>query len=456
LIKYTVTMINEAIFKAYDIRGIYPGELNEDIVYKITQAYAKLVQPKRIVLGRDVRLSGPSLWKAAAQGLTDHGVDVIDIGVITTDMMYFATAAYPDADGGITISASHNPREYNGLKLMRKGAVSISGDTGIKDIKKSVLEGYIYKAEKPGHVEQREIVDDYLKKCSSMFDISAVKPLKVVANGMFGPIIKIVRKLQLPVTLVTLNEEPDGSFPKGPPDPLLKENQTETSELIKTSKADLGVAWDGDADRFFLFDENGRWIPGYYITAFLGADFARKFPGAKIIHDPRLTWATEEMVKAAGGAPLENKVGHSFLKERMRKEDAVFAGEMSGHYYFRDFYYADNGLIPFLLILEIISKSEKKTSEIFEPYFSEYFISGEINTKLGIDRRPDEILAELEKKYGDAKIEHMDGLSVEYPNWRANIRSSNTEPLLRLNVEGKSQAVVDEKTEEILSVFSPS
>lgn len=449
-------MINEAIFKAYDIRGIYPDELNEDIVYKITQAYAKLIQPKKVVLGRDVRISGPSLWKAAAQGLIDHGVDVIDIGVITTDMMYFATAAYPDVDGGITISASHNPREYNGLKLMRKGAVSISGDTGIGDIKNMVLEGYVLKAEEPGHIEQREITDDYLKKCVSIFDISAVKPFKVVANGMFGPIIEIVRKLSLPITLVTLNEEPDGSFPKGPPDPLLKENQTETSELIRTSKADLGAAWDGDADRFFLFDENGRWIPGYYTTAFLGAYFARKFPGAKIIHDPRLTWATEETVRDAGGVPIENKVGHSFLKERMRKEDAAFAGEMSGHYYFRDFYYADNGLIPFLLILEIISNSGKKVSEIFEPYFSKYFISGEINTKLGSSQRPADILMELEKKYGDAEIGHIDGLSLEYPDWRANIRASNTEPLLRLNVEGKSRAIVDEKTEEILSVFRPS
>ncbi|HUX36080.1 MAG TPA: phosphomannomutase/phosphoglucomutase [Candidatus Paceibacterota bacterium] len=446
-------MVNEAIFKAYDIRGIYPDELNDDVIYKIAQAYARLVRPKRVVLGRDVRISGPSLWKAAAQGLTDHGVDVIDIGVITTDMMYFATAEYPDVDGGITISASHNPREYNGLKLMRKGAVSISGDTGIKDIKNSVIEGYSYKAEKPGNIEQREIVDDYLKKCASVSDISAIKPLKVVANGMFGPIIKIVRELSLPITLVTLNEEPDGNFPKGAPDPLLKENQTETLELVRTSKADLGVAWDGDADRFFLFDENGRWISGYYLTAFLGADFARKIPGAKIIHDPRLTWATEEMVKAAGGIPLENKVGHSFIKERMRKEDAVFAGEMSGHYYFKNFYYADNGLIPFLLVLEIVSKSGKKVSEIFEPYFSKYFISGEINTRLDADRNPADIFTDLEKKYGDAKIEHIDGLSVEYADWRANIRASNTEPLLRLNVEGKSQGIVDEKTKEILSLF---
>lgn len=447
-------MVNESIFKAYDIRGIYPEELNEDVVYKIAQAYAKLVRPKRVVLGRDVRLSGPSLWNSAARGLNDHGVDVVDIGVITTDMMYFASAAYPDVDGGITISASHNPREYNGLKLMRKGAVPISGDTGIKEIKNSVVEGYSFKAEKPGGIERRDITDDYLKKCISLIDLPKIKNFKVAANGMFGPIIKIARKLPLPVEWATINEEPDGSFPKGPPDPLLKENWAETAELVRSSKADFGAAWDGDADRFFVFDENGRWIPGYYLTAFIGSGLAKKIPGAKIIHDTRLTWATKEMVSAAGGIAIENKVGHAFIKERMRKEDAVFAGEMSGHYYFRDFYYADNGLIPFLLFLEMISQSGKKVSEIFDPYFSKYFISGEINTKLSPSQNAADILTELENKYSDSKIEHIDGLSVEYSDWRANIRPSNTEPLFRLNVEGKSQAIVEEKTKEILSVYA--
>ncbi|MEY4731726.1 MAG: phosphomannomutase/phosphoglucomutase, partial [Candidatus Parcubacteria bacterium] len=284
-------MIADSIFKAYDIRGVYPDELDEDVVYRIAQAYAKLIAPKTVVLGRDVRLSGPSLWDAAMRGLTDHGVDVLDIGVVTTDMMYFATAAAA-VDGGITISASHNPGQYNGLKLMRKGAVAISGDTGIRDMHQMVVSGYAHQAERKGTVEQLDIAAAYIKKCLSFIDVSAVKPMKVVVNGMFGPVVGNVKRLGLPLELVLLNAEPDGSFPKGPPDPLLKENQTETVELIRSSGADMGAAWDGDADRFFLFDETGRQIPGYYLTAFLGAHFAERIPGAKIIHDPRLTWAT--------------------------------------------------------------------------------------------------------------------------------------------------------------------
>jgi phosphomannomutase len=437
-------VITESIFKAYDIRGVYPSELNEDIVYKIAQAYAKLVGPKRVVLGKDVRLSGPSLWDAAARGLTDHGVDVLDIGVITTDMMYFATAAY-DVDGGITISASHNPREYNGMKLMRKGAVPISGDTGIKEMKDMVVQGYAFKAEQPGTIEKIDITDGYVKKCMSFIDPLAVRPLTVAVNGMFGPVVGNVRRLPLPLKLAPLNDVPDGSFPKGPPDPLLEENRHETVLLVRNSSADLGAAWDGDADRFFLFDETGRFIPGYFLTAYLGAYFAKKFPGAKVIHDPRLTWATERAVADAGGVPVVNKAGHSFIKERMRKEDAVFAGEMSGHFYFRDFYYADNGLVPFLIMLEILSRSGKKTSELFDPYFATYFISGELNSKLSPDARVPDILAKLERTYADAEISRVDGLSVEYGDWRANIRASNTEPLLRLNVEAKSEELMREK-----------
>lgn len=444
--------MTEAIFKAYDIRGVYPDELNEDIVYKIAQAYAKLIQPKTVVLGKDVRLSGPSLWDAAMRGLTDHGVDVLDIGVVTTDMMYFATAASA-VDGGITISASHNPGQYNGLKLMRKGAVAISGDTGIQDIKQMVVSGYAYQAEKKGTVEQLNIIDAYIKKCLTFIDVSAVKPMKVVVNGMFGPVAENVKRLGLPLELALLNAEPDGSFPKGPPDPLLKENQTETVELIRSSGANLGAAWDGDADRFFLFDETGRQIPGYYLTAFLGAHFAERIPGAKIIHDPRLVWATEEHVRTAGGVPIVNKAGHSFIKERMRSEDAVFAGEMSGHFYFRDFWYADNGLIPFLVVLEILSRSGKKLSELFDSYFASYFISGELNTKLAPGASVPEILAHIEAKYADATIEKIDGLSLAYPEWRANIRSSNTEPLLRLNVEARKEEFVAQKVQEIQGLY---
>ena len=414
-------MLAENIFKAYDIRGVYPDELNEETVYRIAQAYAKLIAPRTVVLGRDVRLSGPALWDAAARGLMDHGVDVLDIGVITTDMMYFATAAY-DVDGGITISASHNPGAYNGMKLMRKGAVAVSGDTGIREMKDLVAGGYAHRASQPGTIKPLDITDGYIAKCRSFVDVAAIRPLTVVVNGMFGPVVGNVERLGLPLKLVRLNASPDGSFPKGPPDPLLKENQTETTELVRSSGADLGAAWDGDADRFFLFDETGRQIPGYYLTAFLGAHFAQKFPGAKVIHDPRLTWATERSVRDAGGVPVVNKAGHSFIKERMRSEDAVFAGEMSGHFYFRDYWYADNGLIPFLLILEIVSRSGKKVSELLEPYFAEYFISGEVNTRLVPGREVSTILADLERRYADAKVEHIDGLSIAYPDWRTSAR----------------------------------
>ena len=445
--------INEEIFKAYDIRGLYPDELNEDLAYKIAQAYCKLINPKTVVLGRDVRTSGPSLWEATAKGFTDHGVDVVDIGVITTDMLYFASAEY-GYDGGITISASHNPREYNGMKMMRGGGVPISGETGIQEIKDIILGNYSHKAEAPGKISKKDIQEKYLKKCASLVNISAIKKMKIVVNGMFGPVVKNIEALNLPIELIKLNSDPDGSFPKGPPDPLLPENRTETIELIKNSNVAFGGAWDGDADRFFLFDENGRFIPGYFLTAFLGERFAQRETGAVVIYDPRLTWAVKDVVKASGGRALVNRVGHSFIKERMRKESAVFGGENSGHFYFRDFYYADNGLIPFLLILEIVSTSDKKVSELFNPYFEKYFITDENNFALTSQEEINAVLAKAQEKYSDAKIENIDGISIEYPDWRVNIRSSNTQPLLRVNLEAKSATLRDEKLEEIVRLVS--
>jgi phosphomannomutase len=452
---YNRKMVHEGIFKAYDIRGIYPSEIDEDAVYRIAQAYAKFLNPKRVVLGRDVRVSGKSLFDAAARGLTEHGVHVTDIGVVTTDMMYFAAAAY-DADGGITISASHNPAEYNGLKFVRKGGVPISGDSGMKEIKRLVLEGYAYRAGDPGEISAKEILPDYLAKCLSFIDAGSLKPLRVVANGMFGPAVQNLAAANLPITVIPLNEVPDGTFPKGQPDPLQEKNREETVALIQQVKPDLGAAWDADADRFFLFDETGRYIPGYYLTAFFGEYFARKHPNARVIHDARLVWAVEERVKAAGGLPLSNKAGHSFIKERMRKEDAVFAGEMSGHYYFRDFYYADNGLIPFLLVLQIVSETGRNVSALFEPYFQSYFISGEINVKLARQDAVPEILARIEAAYPDARTDKMDGLSLGYADWRANVRGSNTEPLLRLNVEARSPDVLKDRTSELKSLIESS
>ncbi|MEO8065467.1 MAG: phosphomannomutase/phosphoglucomutase [Candidatus Doudnabacteria bacterium] len=444
--------IDPTIFKAYDIRGVYPSQINEEAVYKIAQAYAKFVNPKTVVLSRDVRLSGPALFEAVKNGLVDHGVNVIDIGIGTTDMFYFAVANY-GYDGGMMISASHNPGEYNGLKIVREKSIPTSGDTGIEELKRLVLADYKFKAETSGNLQTKDVAVDYLAKCASFIDSKKLKVLKVVVNGMFGPAVQNVFKLNLPVELVPLNEVPDGHFPKGAPDPLLEQNRTETTELVKSSKADMGAAWDADADRFFLFDENGRFIPGYYLTAFLGRYFAQKIPGAKIIFDPRATWATIDSVTKAGGVPLMNKAGHSFIKERMRKEDAVFGGEMSGHFYFKDFFYCDNGLIPFLLILEIVSGSGKKVSELFEPFFEQYFVSGEINTSLQSDSQIAETFERIEKEFKDSAIDRTDGLSLEYSDWRANIRSSNTQSLIRLNVEARDPETLKVATQSLLELI---
>jgi phosphomannomutase len=442
------------IFKAYDIRGIYPTEINEDIVYKIAQAYAKIISPKTVALGRDVRISGDKLWEAAKRGLIDHGVNVIDIGIISTDMLYFAVANY-GYDGGITISASHNPAEYNGMKLVRSGAVPVSGDTGIKEIQALVEEGYQFTDPHQGKVTTNDITDSYIEKCLTFINQQNIRHFKVVANAMFGPALQNVIRMKLPITLVMLNEKPDGTFPKGQPDPLQEANRIETVEAVKKEKADFGVAWDGDADRFFLFDENGRFIPGYYLTAFLGEYFAQKNKGAKIIYDPRLTWATVDSITQGGGVPIINKAGHSFIKERMRHEDAIFAGEMSGHYYFKEYFYCDNGLIPFLLILQILSGMPEgmKVSELFDRYFHMYPISGEINSELPTEYSTADVMSKIEGKYHDAKIDKIDGLTIEYHDWRANIRGSNTEPKIRLNVEAKNPKLLEEKTQEVLKLI---
>jgi phosphomannomutase len=443
---------NPSIFRAYDVRGQYPDEINEQTVYAIAQAYVKLFRPKNMVLARDVRLSGPALWSAAAKGFTDHGVDVIDVGVVTTEMMYFAVSAY-EYDGGMIVSASHNPVQYNGTKFMRKGGITVSGDTGIYEIRDLVLGGYRYVAEKKGSITTRDVSDDYLAKCLSFVDPKQIKNMRVVVNGMFGPVIKNVERLQLPIETIKLNAEPDGNFPKGPPDPLLVENRAETSELIKQSRADFGAAWDGDADRFFLFDENGRFIPGQFLTALLATYFLKNSPGSTIVHEPRFVWTIQDAVALGGGHTAMERAGHTLIKERMRKEDAVFGGEMSGHYYFRDFNYADSGLIPFLLMLQIYSESDKKFSELFEPYFQKYFCSEETNFPLEQTGDAVRIFAAIEKKYPDAKISKLDGISIEYPDWRANIRASNTQPLLRLCIEAKTAVLRDKKFSELIALI---
>jgi len=444
--------INSEIFKAYDIRGIYPKEIDEEAVYKIAQAYIKVFKPARaIVLGKDVRLSSPSLWQSAAKGITDAGSDVVDIDTISTDMLYFAVANY-DYGGGITISASHNPKEYNGMKLVRENSVAISADTGIMDIKEEVLKNEQILEPEKGEIIKKDILDDYVKHCLSFIDIKTIRSMKIVANANFGMAGVVLKKMlnDLPIEIIPLNFEPDGNFPKGRPDPSLAENREEIEQLVIKEQADLGVAWDADADRCFIFDEKGRAIDGYFLTAILAEYFLQKNSGEKIISDPRLVWAVKDTVLANNGIYLVNKPGHAFIKDRLRSEDAIFAGETSGHFYFRDNYYCDNGMIPLLIILEILSQKNIKVTELVRPFYKKYFISGEINKKV---KDPDKILKAIEKKYKDGRIEYIDGFSSEYADWRFNLRKSNTETLIRLNIEAKSQKLVDEKVKELTKLI---
>ncbi len=440
-----------AIFKAYDVRGIYPTQLDEDAAYKIAQAYAQYVKPKKVALGRDVRTSGESLWKAACQGFIDAGVDVVDIGTISTDMLYFAVANY-GLDGGVTISASHNPKEYNGFKMVREKSIAISSDTGLNEIRDIAARGEKFLAEKPGTISKIEIMDDYINHILKFTDVNKIKPLKIVLSANFGlagvVAKKLLAKIPAKIQYEYLDCEPNGEFPKGRPDPLIPERQTETSELVKSFGADFGVAWDADADRCFFFDENGNFIEGYFIVGLLAKELLKTNPGQKILYDPRLTWATIETVKAAGGEPIMTKAGHTFIKDRMRKEDALFAGEMSAHYYFRDNWYADNGMIPLVMMLEIISTSGKKLSELIAPMTQKYFVSGEINNEV---KDVPAVLVEAEKLYSDGKIDKTDGLSVEYDTWRFNLRGSNTEPKIRLNVESIDKKTMEQKRDELLS-----
>lgn len=443
--------INKTIFKAYDVRGIYPTEINEETATAIGRAYARFLSPKKVVIGSDVRTSSPSLKQSLIKGLTSSGVDVIDVGTISTDMLYYAVATL-GADGGITVTASHNPKEYNGMKFVREGAIAISSDTGLQDIAQLTEIDEIKNEVEEGLVSSAEILDGYIKHVLSFINPKLLKPLTVVTNANFGLAGQVIKQALAgtPIKIEPLNTKPDGNFPKGRPDPLIEENRQETIDLIIETGADLGIAWDADADRCFFYDENGNFIDGYYTTAILAAMMLKKFPGGKIIHDPRLTWATIDTVKEAGGIPVVNKAGHTFIKDRMRSEDAIFGGEMSAHYYFKDNFYCDNGLIPALLILEYLSVTGKKMSELADNYKNKYFISGEINSEVD---NGSEIITDLKEKYADGDQNEIDGLSVEYKDWRFNVRMSNTEPLIRLNVEAKQEDLMKTKTEELLAII---
>lgn len=448
-----------SIFKAYDVRGLIDSQLTPEVAYLTGRAYAQIIAPQKkiICLGRDVRSSGPLFFSALAQGLLEEGYEVIDLGVISTDMLYFAVGKY-EYGGGITVSASHNPREYNGFKMIKEQAQAISSDTGLLAIRDRVQElydkGVRYEAGNFTLHEKGELIADYADFVSSFADIAKLKPLKIAFNNNHGYAATVMKfaieRFNLPITASWLWDEPNGDFPQGKPDPLQEVNQQAFKVFILKNKVDLGVAWDADADRVFFFDEHGEFIDGYFTTALLAEMILLLHPNEKIIHDPRQTWATIDAVTRNGGIPLVNKVGHSFIKSRMKEEDAIFAGENSGHYYFRENWYADNGMIPFFLMWLLLSQKNMKPSELLAPIREKYFISGEINLKV---EDPQKIIDSLPALFVDAKIEHIDGVSIEYPDWRCNVRSSNTEPLLRLNLEAKSKILMEDKLDEVLKIL---
>lgn len=444
-------MINPAVIKAYDVRGIYPDELNDETVAAIARSYARWLQPSRVALGRDVRTSSRHLWEVAAESLRAEGVDVVDIGLISTDMLYYAVPTL-QVDGGLTITASHNPREYNGLKLVREQSIPLSSDSGLLEIRDRLMTDLPSSPQTKGSLREEDIRPGYLAHVRSFINPPSLRPLKVVVNGNFGLAAELIQEMlsDTPISFIPLNETPDGTFPKGRPDPLIPENRTETENLIRESHADLGIAWDADADRCFFFDENGEFVDGYFMVAILAELMLQRSPGSAVIYDPRQIWAVQDKLAELGGRAVMNKAGHTFIKEAMRREDAVFGGEMSAHYYFRDNFYCDNGMIPALLVLEALSQSGQKLSEIARPYREKYFISGEINSAV---TDPVATLATAENCYHGGIVTEVDGLSVEFPDWRFNLRASNTEPVVRLNIEAKNQKLCDEKTDELLKVI---
>jgi phosphomannomutase len=450
--------IDPAIFKAYDIRGIYPGEIDELIIYKTAKAYCEFVKPKEVVIGCDVRISSPSLKKAAMKAVTDQGIKVIDVGEISTDMLYFSVAHYGYA-GGFSITASHNPKEYNGMKFVREKSYPISSDTGlfeIRDLARQMdAEEDILGEPDYALVEKKDVLEDYLDKIRTFADFSNFKKFKIAANANFGLAGKVAEKLLAGtgIEIAKLNFEPDGNFPKGRPDPLIPSNRDEISRLVVEKGADFGVAWDADADRCFFFTEKGEFIEGYFITALLAEIFLKRKTGQAIVHDTRLVWAIKDIVEKDGGRDVPTKAGHAFIKERMRKEDAVFGGEMSAHYYFRDYFYCDNGMVPLVMMLEFLSETGKTLSAVMgEMFWDKYWVSGEINSPVS------DVKETIEKSRalyaaGAEKIDETDGISIEFPDWRFNLRGSNTEPVIRLNVEARSKELMEEKRDELLKII---
>ena len=447
--------IHPEIFKAYDIRGLYPGEINEEVARQIGRGFVAYLKPDQIAVSRDMRVSSPAIAAAFIDGAREQGANVIDYGMMSTDMMYFAVVKDGLA-GGAQVTASHNPGRYNGIKMVRQEALPLSGDAGIGDIRDMLANDRLpAPAAARGSLTTRQVLPEYVDKVMSFIDPSVIKPFTVVLDAGSGMGGLVAPKLfdRLPCKTTRLCFEIDGTFPNHEANPLIEENRRDITEEVIRQKADVGIAWDGDADRCFFIDGSGEFISGDFITALLAEAFLLKQPGATIIYDLRASHAVKDTVERHGGRALMNRVGHAFIKRRMREEDAAFGGEVTGHYYFKDFYYADNGFIPALLILELMSKKNKSLRDLLQPYRERYFISGEINTKLA---RMEEVPAKLEAieaRYRDAQLSKLDGISVDYPDWHFNVRPSNTEPLIRLNLEALTPELMQAKRDEVLSVI---
>jgi len=446
--------INSSIFKAYDVRGLYPQEVDEDAARLIGRGFVAYLKAKRIAVSRDMRLSSPSVAAAFIEGATAQGADVVDYGMMGTDMLYFAVAR-DGHDGGVQITASHNPKEYNGIKMVRKEAFPLSGDAGIGDIRDMIVSNTLPPpAPAPGKVTQSNVVDDYVKHVLSFIDVSIIKPFNIVldaGSGIAGMVAPLLFKDLPKKKLTTLCFEVDGTFPNHEANPLIEENRRDITEAVIREKADIGIAWDGDADRCFFLDGAGEFVAGDFVTALLAEAFLIKHPGAKIVYDVRASYAVKDTAARYGSEALMNRVGHAFFKRRMREDNAIFGGEVTGHYYFRDNFYADNGFIPALLILELMSRKGQTLRELLAPLREKYFISGEINTKVGDMRRALEKIDGLSAKYQSGRVYSMDGVSVEFPDWHFNVRGSNTEPMLRLNLEATTQKLMEQKRDEVLA-----
>jgi phosphomannomutase/phosphomannomutase/phosphoglucomutase len=443
-------------FKAYDVRGRVPDELDDDVAYRIGRAYAEWLQPKDVVMGRDVRLSGAGLARALSAGLADAGADVIDIGLCGTEEVYFATW-HLGAGGGIMITASHNPADFNGMKLVREQAKPISGDSGLHEIRRRAEQMTIARSAiaRPTAIREADVRAAYVEHLLGYVDRTALRPLTLVVNAGNGSAGLAIDRLEpeLPFRLIKIQHRPDGRFPNGVPNPLLPENRAATAEAVLASGADFGIAWDGDFDRCFLFDERGRFIEGYYIVGLLAEAMLARAPGSRIVHDPRLVWNTREIIAAHGGVAVQSKTGHAFIKERMRQEDAVYGGEMSAHHYFRDFAYCDSGMIPWLLVAQLVSSGGRPLSELVDARIARYPVSGEINRHVA---DPGAALARVRDRYAHAalSLDDTDGLGLEFEDWRFNLRRSNTEPLIRLNVETRADAeLLERRTCELLALL---